>query len=224
MKLIGPELGRAVVMTTPEEWRSRSISMPDAFRLIQERYQFAHAPNLSVSFEEVQKSGFKFGLGKLRVNDTTIPIQELALFNDGIVVNAMTTDNAEAFLMDLFRWANEIAGIRDLTNVGRRLFVSQLIVEFEKPVNQLINGFKEFTLILNQLLQATYKVDLSMQLRTLNFHYDQLAVPEWIRVTHFTIDRRVGHLYDENRFFSEAPFRTADHLQALEALENLLNK
>lgn len=224
MRLIGQELGRAVAMLTPEEWRSRSLSTPDAFKLIKERYQFTYSPNLSLPWDDVQKNGWKFQLGKLAVKDSTVLIQELNIYNDGIVVNATTTDDAEAFLKDLFAWARETAGIRDLTNVGRRLFVSNVVVEFERPVNQLINGFKDFSLILNKLMQATYKADLPMQLRTLAFHYDQLALPEWIKVTYFSIDRRIGHKYEENRFFCEAPLRTSDHLNALEALENLLSK
>lgn len=224
MELIGFELGRVVALLTTEDWRSTSLPIAEAFKLIKERYRFVYSPNLALPWDDVQKNGWKFQLGSVKFNDITLPIQEFTLYNDGLVVNATNTDAAEAFLNDLFGWARETAGIRDLTNVGRRLYVSNVVVEFERPVNQLINGFQDFSRILDKLMQDTYKVELPMQLRTLAFHYDQLALPSWINVTHFSIDRRIGHKYDENRFFSEAPFRTGDHLRALEALESLISK
>ena len=98
MKLIGPLCGRAVALMTPEEWYSRSLSPADAFKLIQERYQFANSPNLSLPWDETKKNGLKFVLGKISIKDATVPIQDLTFYNHGIVVNATTTDDAEYFL------------------------------------------------------------------------------------------------------------------------------
>lgn len=220
MKLIGTELGRVVALMKPEEWRPRTLSTAEATNQVKERYKFVVSPNLSL--EEIQKGGLKFASGEFKSKGKVAPIQDLSFYADGIVVTALTTDDAEACLKDLFGWAHAVAGIADLSNVGRRVFVSNVIVEFDKSVNKLIAQFQEYSRILNKRMQATYKSDLPMELRTLAFHYDQLALPPWINTTYFSLERRVGHKYEENRFFCEAPFRTIDHLQALESLESLL--
>ena len=224
MRLIGTELGRMVVLLTQEEWRPTKLSTFDAMGAIKDRYSFAYAPSASIPWETLQKDGFKFSQGKFRIRDLDASIQDLTFFSDGIVVNAHNTDEAEAFFQDLISWAKEFAGVRDLTNVGRKLYVSHVIVEFERPVNQLINRFQEFSLVLNQLMRTTYEFDFQMQLRTLGFHYDHFITPEWHKPTYFSIDRRIGHKYEANRFFCESPLRTNDHLLALRLLEEMLPK
>src|SRR5437867_1033837 len=113
MKVIGTEVGRVVALMTPEEWRPTKLSTADAFKAIKERYQFAYAPSLSIPWDALQKEGFKFNLGRLKVGDKDLPIQELTFYNDGIVINANNTDDAEAFLGDIAKWATETVGIRD---------------------------------------------------------------------------------------------------------------
>lgn len=223
MKLIGYELGRVAALINEEEWRPRYLGVSEIIGLIQKRYQFIYPPKVSAPWEEVSKNGIKFGHGTFNYQNTIVPIQEVAFFNDGIVVSALTTQDSETWLADLFSWAATDLGIRDLTNVGRRTFLSRIVVEFDKPANNLVNKFDSYANILASLMQETYQNDFKMQLRTLGFHYDQLEMPEWIKVTYFSIDRRSNHKYEENRFHSESPFRTADHIKALESLEALLN-
>ena len=38
----------------------------------------------------------------------------------------------------------------------------------------------------------------------------------------FTIERRSGRSFEDNRYFSSAPLRTSDHLVCLEQIEKLL--
>ena len=224
MKLIGTEVGRVVALMMSEDWRPQKLGAQDLIRLIQERYTFVYAPNHSLPWEEVQKGGLKFQLGKITIENRSIPIQDMTFWNDGIVINASNTKDAEEVLENLFILAHETLGVRDLKNTGRRLFLSNLVVEFDQSINSIISKYSDFSETLNKFMEATYSVELPMQVRSVSFHYDELTIPPWIKVAPFSIDRRLTYKYSDNRFFCEAPLRSEDHLKALELFENILSK
>src|SRR5262249_33864561 len=126
MKLIPTELGKVVQLFVPDEIRPLSgLNMPDFIRLIEERYGFAKVPEL----KQVAECGAKFQTGRLKSGNKTINILELAVFNDGVVVNSFHTDEAEFVLEDFISWAKKTFNCRDAETEKLRTFESRLVIE-----------------------------------------------------------------------------------------------
>lgn len=224
MKLVGTELGRLVLLFSPEEGRPlHGLHPPDVFAAIKERYGFEYSPDLTQPWDVVQKDGLRFKLCKFPWNDRTIAISELAFYNDGIVVSAFTTEDADAFCKDLISWAQEVLGFREFNTPPRHLYLSQIAVQFTHSPNNMLKGFKQFTMKLGEVYEKTYKNKAAFEVATLTLGYDKLSAPQGFAPAPFTIERRVGKQFTENTFFCEAGLTTTDHVQALEMLEKLLS-
>jgi hypothetical protein len=220
MKLIGTELGRIVLLFSPEEGRPlRGLHPPDVFKAITERYSFEYSPDLHLPWDEVQKNGIRFKLGKFSLEGKTVAISELTFYNDGIVISAFTTEDAEAISKDLLSWAKETLGFRDFIKLPRQLYLSHIVVKFAHSPNKLLKSFEQFSTILSELYEKRYKNKVPFELVSLNIGYDKLNVPQWFAPATFSIERRVGKQFEDDTFFCEAGLSTTDHIQALEALE-----
>lgn len=220
MKLIGTELGRIVLLFSPEEGRPlRGLHPPDVFKALKERYSFEYSPDLQLAWDEVQKNGIRFKLGKFSLEGKTVPISEVTFYNDGIVVSAFTTEDAESFAKDLIDWAKETFGFREFIKPPRQLYLSHIVVQLAHSPSKLLRSFEQFSVKLSEFYEKRYKNKVAFEVTSLNIGYDKLSVPQWFAPATFHIERRVGKPFEDNIFFCEAGLSTTDHIQALEALE-----
>lgn len=224
MKLIGTELGRYGLFFSAEEVRPLQGVPPQlSTKAIRERYGFEYAPNFSLPWEEVQKEGFKFKLGKFSREGKDALISELGIYNDGIVVNAFTTEDAEAFCNDLLDWGKKTFGFRDFLNPPRHIYASQITVQFAASVDHLIRSFDEITHLFGNILAKAYKLNFPLELQAVAFDYDHLIVPPTYDLVRFIIERRINTKYEEGVFWCQAPLPTSIHIEALETFEKLIS-
>src|SRR3989442_11513291 len=127
MKVLATRLGRLVVLKPVEEITPLGgITTTNLRDVIVARYHFANATPPTTPLEEIDKNGFKFQLGTIRIGDTDYPVQEFTIYSDGLVAASTTTDTAEAFIQDITKWAKEAYGFRiDETFQNRKLFLSE---------------------------------------------------------------------------------------------------
>jgi len=226
MRFINTEMGRVVRLFPVEEIRPpEGLHPPTAIRMLGEHYSFGYTPDLRRTWEEAQKDGLKFQLGKLVHGNRTINVNDFTLYNDGIVATAASTDDAELFLDDLLAWGKEVFGYRDINRAtARTLYFSNVIVELESSPDSLLKNFTILSESLVKLLRTTYGLDIPIQLSGVGLHFDRtLTVPAWQTLTQFTLERRISQPYSKNRFYSDAPLKTKDHLAFLEIIESTLN-
>lgn len=223
MELISTESGRVASLFPAEETRSLSGGhAPSAIHMVQERYSFGYAPDLRRAWEDIQKDGLRFQLGKFMHGNKAINIKEFTVYNDGLVVTAFNTDDAEIFLKDILAWSKEVFGMRDPKTTVRTLYVSQLLVEFRSSLNPILDGFEVITGQLNKYLKASYGIEEPVQFSGLGLNYDRSEVPAWQNVAQFLLERRIGYPYSKNRYFTEAPLRTQEHLNLLQVIESVV--
>src|SRR3989449_10526356 len=109
--------------------------------LIVERYGYTYVTSGSTPLEQIQKDGFKFQMGKVQSSNRMFVIEELSIFNDGIVVAGKTTDAAEAFIAYLTQWAKDSHGFRiDETLWKKKLFLSEMTVQFDTQISVDLGG------------------------------------------------------------------------------------
>src|SRR5215471_10848941 len=99
MKIIATDTGRVVQLIVMEEVRPPSgVYIPALYQAIGDRYGFVAKPQ---DPQAAITSGAKFNHGRLITPNKTYVISENGVYNDGIIVDATNTDDAEIILEDL---------------------------------------------------------------------------------------------------------------------------
>ena len=197
MRLVNTEIGRTIRIVPVEEIRPLAgVHSPTALRMVAERYSFGYTPDLGRPWEEVQKDGLKFQLGKLVHGNRAINVTDFTLYNDGIVATASSTDDADLFLDDILAWGKDVFGFREIDRGNIRvLYLSNLVVDFESSPDLLLRNFTILSEGLGKLLRTTYRLDIPVQFAGLGLNFDKtIATPAWQSLAQFTLDRRINHL------------------------------
>lgn len=215
MKFVSGELGRVVQLFVADEIGPfGGIYIPDLYQLISERYGFVKQSDMA----KVLEAGAKFEQGRLKIGDKNINILELTIYNDGIIVNGRHTDDASIVMDDILVWGKKAFGLRDPETKIARKYVSHVVVDFNKPIDNALRGFDIIRRNLNDFYKQTYGTGVVYDLFRISLAIDPQAVPLHT-FTEFGIERRVGVPYSKNRFFSVAPLTTKAHLSLLEVVE-----
>ena len=226
MKILSRLTGRILQFVNTDEYTPvEGVYAPDLVFSITERYSFALPPAQSLPWSEVLDKGLRFETGKLILGETVEYIQDLVLYHNGLLITAYSTQAAEAFLIDFFQWGESSLGFRVSPSVHKkRIYLSELSVEFEQPVDETLHKLEVLIKGLERALKTTYEAHLPpVQLASLTLDYDKGAsVSEFQLLAPFAIERRGNHAFTDDVFFCKAPLRTDDHIQLLETLESLL--
>jgi hypothetical protein len=190
---------------------------------IKRRYHFDAGPQVN------QQIGLMAGFqsGRFSWKRRSIPIDQLNItyIDQRVtsigVLTKRSTDDGVAFLDDLMSWAKRQYRL-NATETFPTFYHSQLEVVFDVEPKR---GFPSLQ-SLGQTVQrhlSKYGIEspeyeptsIIMFIDTLN---KQAPAP-----TPFAIERRVGSEFSENKFFSQAPLTTADHLAVLKQFEESLS-
>jgi hypothetical protein len=216
MKVITTEQGQVLDLVPVEELRPPGgVYLPDFIQSITARYGFISGPTNPL---EAASSGAKFQHGRFIVDDTPAVIKELAVYNDGIIVDAFNTRVADLMLDDFFSWTTEIFKLRERRTQNPRTYTSVVVVEFERAAERALGKFTQVSELLSKSLSSAYGWNYEYNLQRIAFAVDPKTIPP-LRNTQFFMERRLQAPYAENRWFSGAPMQTEEHLRLLEAIE-----
>lgn len=190
--------------------------LPQLIDLVRQRYGFAFVPNA----QDVKTGGARFQNGRLQCESGDITIENLDIYNDGIVAACRHTELAEAVLNDVIPWAMEAFGLRPPKTIIPRTYASFVIVDFKAPVSALISQFATLKALLAGAYESTYRKRYEFELSKTSFSVDPQTVPQHTN-TEFLFDRRATASYDLNRYFCVAPLKTQDHLDLLAKVEGV---
>ncbi len=191
---------------------------------VKNRYRFLKGPELTG--EAVAKNGYKFENGQFAFNAAPFTIIDFTIFRDGLVINATRTDGAEAFLEDVIAFMQREFSFRDFITKPRRIFLSQIVVEFDRPLEKLVQSVGKIASVISKPLKQIYEMEIPVKFARLDFDVDKTALPTPAPVglqQRFILERRVGIPFEKERYFSAAPMRTDDHIKALEEIEKLVD-
>ena len=227
MNLVATIVGRTILLTPAHEIAPiGGVYLPSLFDAVRSRYSFQTVPNVATAQEQGLKEGYKFSIGKIRKGGRDFPIQDFVVFADGIVCTADSTEISEFFLEDLITFLVVEFDFRPITPKSRRLFYSQVSVNFEKPLSNLVTHFESLFRAIGEVQRTTYGIQTpdGVQLHSISLDFDKTQVPSaFSSLSPFTIERRLNKPYSENVFFSAAPLRTQDHIKTLEKIEKALS-
>lgn len=209
-----------------------TIYMPDAVKALQDRYGFIQVPTSLQEYDLTKGVAFshgKFALQKRlslkgvepEFKSDVIVIDKFQIYGNGMLAETKSfVESADLFIDDVIRWGTEKFGLRLLEDPPvRKLFMSQLEVKLDTPVlSSLVQQSNPITKQLSSYFK-NYDIECPpFEINSFAFHYDltncQAPAP-----TAFNIERRAGHPYSSNVYFSGAPLTTRDHLDLLTILD-----
>jgi hypothetical protein len=220
MRLIGSLQGYAAFSEIGEEYQpTKGVVQNELIQLVVNRYGFQGFPVLPPG--TMPQPLLVFGGGKFISGDQSFAISQLAMLPNADIVVAPTTEQAELVLNDLATALDEHLGFRLHTSTKRVMFLSNIVIEFDRGVEEYINAFRGMVAAINK----TRKGLPQFNIKRLAFGVGADPPPQANDFLHvmeradFVIERRQGSPYEANRYFCSAPMRTSDHIRVLEEIE-----
>lgn len=214
MKLVSVESARAVwlVPLTEINPRGRNI-LPLVVALI-ERYKFEKRPDAK-SLTEVPTK-IVFDVGSFPGTEGYPVYVSLTVHDDGLVVETRSsTQDAERFLRDVFSWLAKDYQLPSIDELSiRRLYMSEVIVQFARPLQIFNEKFSRFAHSLESGLGESHR--RPMKLTNISFAADPEETKRQIALR---IEHAANTPFRENKFYSSAPIHTHEHLALLERFE-----
>jgi hypothetical protein len=143
-----------------------------------------------------------------------------------IIVQTITTDEGDLVLDDISTVLEGACGFRNLKEFAKRQYVSNLLVQFDRNIEEASAVLGEIQKILTPALQeATGVTNQEPKLERMGFAFDPTLIPaSKDQVLGFILERRIQHAFSENRYFSGAPLRTSDHIRVIEQIGAVLER
>ena len=181
---------------------------------VEKRYKFKSAP----TYEQIakdEKGPFNFVYGTFQAGDRVLTIEQFVIQYVGVYTTTVAasiktdTDDVDLFLSEIEQMAHQEFKV-DTTKVNPDYHNSVLEVKFDKPISAYFAQ-------LDKLVQRLKNKVEEYGFRNRNFEVAGFSVQvdstnqQLPQLGSFTLERRAGAPFSENRYFSQAPLRTADH-------------
>ena len=219
MRVVTHDTGQILYLVPMDEVRPLSgFFLPDLLQAVRERYQFAQSVT---DLAEALKTGAKFQSGRINDGQKVIFIKGLEIHADGLLITTHQTDDTEIVFNDLSSLLIAAFGFRTPTStIGKRYF-SVVVVDFEVPLENLIDGFATIVSEFSDRILADNDVTASPLLFGIAFGADPKTLPPLVNAQ-LVIERRTDAGYAMNRYFTSAQLSTASLTSLLEKIENIL--
>ena len=214
MELVAIDESRVVHLTMVAR-PAGQMYLPEVAAKLVGRYGFAKPPTLDDLLKDVQI----FGVGKF----DDIAIQELRIYGDGIIVSSRSnTAKIDAFIKDLFAWAEkEIGLIQAITAKPERYYESLLMVKSKVDLAKCLAPADAVLTAFQRAWKSENKIEASFMPSGLLLDCDAFKFAGRRKPTRVSVERRLGFPFEENVFYCGAPLSTDHHLAFLTALEGL---
>jgi len=201
--------------------RGRGVER-DASKALAERYKFAGVPDAAAILQARKDNKgivYQEGIYQSPHGD---PINvALTIYTDGLVADTRSsTTDSDHFLNDLLTWLSTDFGLLPHNNIVRRkLYISDMHVRFEQPLTLINPKLEEFCRTMADKSQ-NQAPGITFEVGAIGFWNDPATQH---RIVNFRLERAEGVPFSENRFFTQAPIHTHEHLELLEKLEHIVS-
>lgn len=196
---------------------SGRIYVPDLARFFNEQYGFNYIP---ANDSTIDQTSMEFRTGKFEDHQ----IDKLSIFNDGFLVNSRVNTNILQAFVD-----EAVAAVKARFSLVERgidepqtVYDSHILVRGEFAIASKLSQLGVLTgEKINSCLER-YGVSQEYEISGFMMQSDP-GIPQKLRTSRFSIDRRINVPFEKNLYFSEAPLRTDDHLDLIRLLGESLS-
>jgi hypothetical protein len=214
MELLSVLQARVVAWIEPAELNPKAaVFFPDLVQAAVARYSFQKFPQKPEDFDEAK--GVTFAAGRLGNS----VIEQLIIYTYGILIDTRSsTQESKRLLEEALQWAStELGLVYNPSMVKRWQYTSQLIFRTDFPLTDISPAIQAAARKLTKHVGDITGERLSYELIFLAIDHDQMA--RRYPLGRFSIQRRDNTPFSENKYFSEAPLQTDDHIALLKQFE-----
>lgn len=236
VKLISNIAGTAGFRGSPDDLApTRAFVVADLISELTARYKFPSpaAPTL-LGQQPLQPNlmPLSFSSGEFEGGDHKVFIHGLWIANNGAVVQAVTSEEAEVVLNDLISFLDSSFEFQIAKSTIRREFTAKVVVKFDEPLEKYLRGLETANQIVREALSVPGEEPYSIKRLAFGKEIwspqNVSAIPglfslEAFDLMDFLIERRVNHPFIDNRYFVHAPIGTQKTVKTLQALETALS-
>jgi hypothetical protein len=190
-----------------------TVFFPDLVAKLVEKCRFQKYPQTIEDFDEQKGVEFLAGVWD-RVN-----VEKLTIYNNGILLDTrVSTAISEGILAEALNWAKQFGLTYRPDMIKRWGYLSSLTFYSDVPLLGPEAAITTLTRrVSEKLAQRVTDANLNYKPIRLDFDFDRSQIN--FPLAAFTIQRRGVAPFSENKYFSEAPLRSEDHLALLEEFE-----
>jgi hypothetical protein len=165
--------------------------------------------------------GAKFQIGRFPLVDGIMEIKELSVYSDGIIAAAYNTNDSDVIVNDVASLARDDFGFREPITHFPRAYVSSVIVELDHSIDDYLSMIEGLRDDFSSLVKDHYGKTNLIETTRLTIAADPMTLPPHTNFN-FSIERRAGVPFSQNRYFSAASLSTAAHLDLLRRFDERL--
>ena len=191
------------------------LHLPTAIAAIEETFAFQIVPTDIV---QSSSAGLEFFHGSF----DDVGIDKLTVFPDGLLVQSgASTGLIQAFMDRFMRWMEEEFELQFVeTHERHSLFESNIVFTSDRDPTAMGDRVVRLIELIESKVNETSKLDCRYTTYGFRLHTDTNVIPG-LKPIPFTVERRLGSDFSQNRYFSTAPLRSPDHIEILEHLESI---
>lgn len=217
MKLSAVQLARVIFFVESVELNPRGAAYyPDIIRGLVERYGFQKFPQKFEDFDE--QKGVVFESGKY--GDRTI--EKVTINSWGLTLDTTSsTRDSEELLVEALIWGAEHLRLHysdDL--IKRKSYVSHIMFYSDAPLLSVHPILDAVAKSISKEVTDNLKFPYVFHPRGISLGID--PAEQRIPVQPFTLERREGIAFSENKYWSAAPVSTDTHLALIEEFEHVM--
>ena len=190
------------------------LHYPDLFAGLVQRFGFQKFPQ---KYEEFYpQKGIELAAGKWESGS----IDKVVIYSGGIVVDTRSsTDDSEKVLDECLMWTRTEFGLQyHQEMIKRKGYVSQLTFYSDAPIfSALSSPLSRLAQNVTRSLEKSLGEKINYEPSSFAIHLDQTT--RQLSPAAFTLQRRAGIPFTDNKYFSEAPLPTGIHKELLKAFE-----
>ena len=186
---------------------------PEMIKALVAQYGFIKYPTDFDTLDESKGIEFIGGRSGKRV------IEKLVILDSGIYLDTCAnTATSQELWLELMEWAVQTLGATfEPGMVKRHVYVSNVTFHSEAPI-LAVNPFLEtIASVVTGEVEKNYKKRLAYESAGISIHFDMESTK--LGTAAFTVQRRDGVPFRENKYFSSAPLKTDLHLELLQQWE-----
>ena len=181
-----------------------------------QRYNIRKPPQ---TIEELDfQKGIKFLYGQFEET----PIDEIALWDNGIIIDTKTSaEKSEHILENMLTWGAEVWGLKYRPEmIKRKIYLSSVSFRSDVPLESINPQLRKLSERVTEIASKHVGHKLQFDVTQIGFYYDPTSTK--LKLPFLTIERREDTPFSENKYYSSAPLPTDEHLKFLSDFEAIL--
>jgi hypothetical protein len=159
--------------------------------------------------------------------NNNFPISSVRIEEGGIAIASQNTNQVDRVLESVIELLGTQLHFRFEDAQLKKIYLSNLVCKFDSGIEEYVSALARVQSAISSVASDDPFIEKPFNLKRLAFGTSPDALPpqvtiQTIKDVDFLIERRAGHPFEENVYYSSAPLTTPKHTKALRLIENAM--